>query len=552
MELHYFTLKRQAEFLSEYIIGSIISSCYTQRKNELILTLQLNNGTHKELLLSCHPQYPFIHLREVSKRAKNSTDVLTGLVDARISAINIMKNDRVIRMEFSNQETRFLLQLFRQNSNFFLIDKDNKIISAFKKQKKVQGNQYELKPPSAIDPNSLNESEFLSIVGKYPDLTLTNLLKKHFLFFTRTILTELEVRCEFSLQNPVSSYSDLQVHKLYLEIIALFIAVQKDSPRIYFLRDKPKLFSLTELKSCQDYDYRLYSDINEAWVSFIFSRLKYGRLEQKQDKIEKTIRDRLEYLNTLISHLKQMPNESDERQHYQKIGELLLAQMYSLPENASIVEITDLYHPQQPKIKVKLNPKLTIRENAQAYFDKAKSVAEKHRELKKRLAALEKDRKEIEEMLKKIEQESNISNLNKMEHQLAEMHVIRTDIDALEEVHLPYKKYYLEGWEIWVGKNARGNDKLTFQHSRKEDFWLHAQGSGGSHVVIRNPQRKENPPRTVLNYAGTLAARNSKAKHSNIVPVIYTKVKYVRKIKGSSPGTVNAERIKTIFVELKQ
>ena len=552
MELHYFTLKRQAEFLSEYIIGSIINSCYTQRKNELILTLRLNNGTHKELLLSCHPQYPFIHLREVSKRAKNSTDVLIGLVDARISAINIMKNDRVIRMEFSNQETRFLLQLFRQNSNFFLVDKDNRIISAFKKQKKFMGSQYELKPPSSIDPCTLNENEFRSVVRKYPDLALSSLLKKQFLFLSQTILTELEVRCEFSLKDPVSYYADFRVHNLYQEIIDLFTAMQKDPPRIYFLENEPRIFSLTELRSCRDYECRLYPDINEAWVSFIFGRLKYSRLEQKQQKIESTIRDRLEYLNTLIFHLKQIPDGSNDREQYQKTGELLLAQMHSLPENTSVVEITDLYHPQQPKIKVKLNPKLTIRENAQAYFEKAKSVAEKRREVKKRIAALDKDRKEIEEMLKKMEHESNISNLNKIEHQLAKMHVIWTDIDTLEEVHLPYKQYDFEGWEIRVGKNARSNDELTFRHSRKEDFWLHAQGSGGSHVVIRNPHRKGNPPRTVLTFAGTLAARNSKAKHSNIVPVIYTKVKYVRKVKGSAPGTVKAERINTIFVELKR
>jgi predicted ribosome quality control (RQC) complex YloA/Tae2 family protein len=552
MELHYFTLKRQTKFLSEYVIGGVINSCYTQRRNELILTLRQNNGVHKELLLSCHPQYPFIHLREVSKRAKNSTDVLNELVSARISAINIIKNDRVIRMEFSNCEIQFLLQFFRQNSNFFLVDQDNKILSAFKKQKKVQGNQYELKPPSAIDPYTLNENEFLSIIRKYPDSAFSNLLKKEFLFFTKTILTELGVRHEFSLQNPMSSYSDLQVYRLYKEIIALFTAMQNDSPRIYYLKDEPKIFSLTELKSCRDYECRLYPNINEAWVSFIFGRLKYSRLEQKQDKIENTIRERLEYLNTLISHLKQMPDESDEREQYQKTGELLLAQMYSLPENTSVLEITDLYNPQQPKIKVKLNPKLTIRENAQAYFDKAKSVAEKHREVKKRLVALEKDRKEIEIMLKKIEQENTISDLTRLEHQLTEKHLIRTDIDTLAEVHLPYKQYDFEGWEIRVGKNARSNDELTFRHSRKEDFWLHAQGSGGSHVVIRNPQRKENPPRTVLTYAGTLAARNSKAKHSNIVPVIYTKIKYVRKIKGSLAGTVSAERIKTIFVELKK
>jgi predicted ribosome quality control (RQC) complex YloA/Tae2 family protein len=328
--------------------------------------------------------------------------------------------------------------------------------------------------------------------------------------------------------------------------------MQKDQPRIYFLNNRPRIFSLTELKSCQEYQSRLYPDINEAWAAFIFGRLKYDRFEQKQEKIEHTIRDRLDYLDMLISQLKQIPDESEERARYQKYGELLLAQMYSLPEYVDSVEITDLYDPQQPKITVKLDPKLNLQENAREYFEKAKSVAEKRRELKQRLFALEKEREELNRMALLMEQDVSLTDLNRMERKLAERHVIQTDVDTLEAIHLPYKRYYFEGWEIRVGKNARSNDELTFRNSHKEDFWLHAQGSGGSHVVICNPQRKESIPGKVLTYAGTLAARNSKAKHSSIVPVIYTRVKYVRKIKGAPPGTVNAERIKTIFVELKK
>jgi len=552
MELHYFTIKRQTEYLNENLAGSVITSCFTQRKNELIITVNPKQGTLQEILLSCHPRYPFIHLRDAGKRAKNSTDVLGALVGAEISSVKILENDRVIRMEFSNREVNFILQFFRQNSNFFLIDQQSEIVASFKKQKKLEGSRYEIKPPEAENPITMNESDFLTTIRKHPDSALDAVLKKHFLFLTKIIINELEFRCEFPFGNPVSDYNEAQLMKLHQVMISLLSALKKDQPRIYYLNDRPRIFSLTELKSCQKYQEKLFPDINEAWVAYIFGRLKYDRFDQKKEKIEQTSRSHLDYLNMLINRLKNLPDESEERARYQKTGELLLAQMHSLSEYADTVEITDLYDPQQPKIRVTLNPKLNIQENAQGYFEKAKSVAQKRREIKKRLISLEKERVELYGMSKKIEENMSLTDLNLLERKLAEKHVIQTDIDTLEEIHLPYKRYYYEGWEIRVGKNARSNDELTFRNSHKEDFWLHAQGSGGSHVVICNPQRRESIPIKVLTYAGTLAARNSKARHSSVVPVIYTRVKYIRKIKGALPGSVNAERIKTIFVELKK
>jgi predicted ribosome quality control (RQC) complex YloA/Tae2 family protein len=78
---------------------------------------------------------------------------------------------------------------------------------------------------------------------------------------------------------------------------------------------------------------------------------------------------------------------------------------------------------------------------------------------------------------------------------------------------------------------------------------LHAQGVPGSHVIIRKHQKNSHVSNDVIEYAARLAASNSRAKHSSYVPVIVTSVKYVRKPKGSPPGTVVPQRTRTIFVE---
>jgi len=129
------------------------------------------------------------------------------------------------------------------------------------------------------------------------------------------------------------------------------------------------------------------------------------------------------------------------------------------------------------------------------------------------------------------------------------MHILQPDSEKLQQIYKPYKQYFYERWEIWIGKSARDNDDLTFKRAHKEDTWMHAQGVSGSHVIIRSKKSSSPIPQPVLFHAARLAAGNSRAKHSSYVPVIYTKVKYVRKPKGSAPGGVSAERIKSIFAE---
>ena len=94
-----------------------------------------------------------------------------------------------------------------------------------------------------------------------------------------------------------------------------------------------------------------------------------------------------------------------------------------------------------------------------------------------------------------------------------------------------------QGWEILVGKSAAGNDYITMKLARPDDLWLHAEGMAGSHVVIRNPGKRD-IPEGVLKKAASLAAYYSKGKNSTKVPVAYTRAAYVHKPKGAAPGSV--------------
>ncbi|MCP4648402.1 MAG: DUF814 domain-containing protein, partial [bacterium] len=110
-------------------------------------------------------------------------------------------------------------------------------------------------------------------------------------------------------------------------------------------------------------------------------------------------------------------------------------------------------------------------------------------------------------------------------------------------------EYILEGgWRCLVGRNAKQNDNLTFKIAGRKDIWLHARGVAGAHVILKRDGRAENPSSTALNQAAYIAAKHSTT--NGVVPVDWTMVKYVRRMKGGGPGQVVYVREKTLFAEV--
>ena len=117
-------------------------------------------------------------------------------------------------------------------------------------------------------------------------------------------------------------------------------------------------------------------------------------------------------------------------------------------------------------------------------------------------------------------------------------------------IQTTFKHLILEdNWHVYIGKSGENNDELTFKFANKQDYWFHAQGVPGSHVILKSQHKEQAPPYHILEQAAGIAAANSKAKHSSTVPVIYTQVRYISRIRNAPKGTVNTRNEKTLFVE---
>jgi predicted ribosome quality control (RQC) complex YloA/Tae2 family protein len=104
--------------------------------------------------------------------------------------------------------------------------------------------------------------------------------------------------------------------------------------------------------------------------------------------------------------------------------------------------------------------------------------------------------------------------------------------------------------DVLVGRTARDNDALTFRIASQRDFWLHAAGCPGSHVIVRNPEGLSSLPRETLRFAAELAARHSKARGAGQVSVHVALVKDVSKPRGSPHGQVSLKRYRSVRVSV--
>jgi len=200
------------------------------------------------------------------------------------------------------------------------------------------------------------------------------------------------------------------------------------------------------------------------------------------------------------------------------------------------------------EIIIPLDEKLTLMENANKYFAKAKNAKEELRIRKKRLPELELRLYKIENAVKLLNEAKTYNELDKLKKNLKDLTGIRMTEES-NDISTKFREFDLgEGYTLYVGKNAANNDELTMKFAKPNDMWFHSRGSGGSHAVLRL-NKDQKPSKSIIKKAAAIVAYYSQARNAKYTPVAYTYKKYVRKPKGANPGTVMITREEVIMVE---
>ena len=275
-----------------------------------------------------------------------------------------------------------------------------------------------------------------------------------------------------------------------------------------------------------------------------------SRAKAARAKLSRSIRQQ----RTLREHLEQDLARHGVAEEHKRIGDLLLANIATARRDRNKVLITDYYTEGAPTIEVEVDEKRSLQDEAALRFrqyTKAKRAAE---EIAARLAHTAHETAELEKHLQQLEQiiasrdEAALDSFDKPAR------APKTPVKKSPKAQkLTGVRRYLssDGYEILVGRTARDNDNLSFRIAQPNDLWMHAGDYPGSHVVVRNPTRKEIPHRTLIE-AAQLAGRFSQASEDAKVVVHYTERKFLSKPKGAAPGLVRLSRFRSITVEPKE
>lgn len=216
-------------------------------------------------------------------------------------------------------------------------------------------------------------------------------------------------------------------------------------------------------------------------------------------------------------------------------GNLILTGKTGLARGMEKAELIDY---EGNRLVIPLKKALNPAENAARYFRKASGVHTERERIEGRIVEINKRLDEIGKLLNSIPElaPERIGELLRRPGKSAAPRRPR--------------EYILDGgWRCLAGRNARENEELTFRTAAREDYWLHARGAAGSHVILRRDGRPGNPPEKVVQQAADIAARHSGQK--GIIPVDCTLVKYVRRVKGAAQGFVTYTNEKTLFATVE-
>jgi len=244
--------------------------------------------------------------------------------------------------------------------------------------------------------------------------------------------------------------------------------------------------------------------------------------------------------------------EAREGEGLRRRGELLRVHKAEVRPGLTEVTLPDYYAGPGATLRILLDPTLSVEANALGYFKRARKAKRGLPIMERRLAETEKELQQGETARRVVEQADSHEALEAAKSAHSLVHLDRPpprpqrrggEAGRLE----PRRFLSSDGREILVGRSAAGNEHLTFHLARPHDLWLHVEGYGGSHVIIRNPKGQTVPPVT-LREAAQIAAYFSKARNAGKVPVHHTAVRFVRRPKRGKPGTALITQEKTIIV----
>jgi predicted ribosome quality control (RQC) complex YloA/Tae2 family protein len=513
---NYFFLRQLTRSLDAQLKGAVVSECFSQNKDELILRFETKADPFfiKASLLSSFSCLSFP--REFHRARKNSVDLLANLIGARVQRVFTFDNERSFAVDFDH-ETQLLFKLHGNRSNLILF-KDHRVDELFKNS---------IQEDETLDPEELHRTidwsyeKFIQHQDNLPGLYFT---------FGKWVWRYLDEQ-GFRSKSTEEKWTAIQNLLRDLEHPSYFIT-EADGKMVFSLLATGQIM-------------KTFHDPIAAINDFFLIHSQQDTLTREKSSLLSSLKTKLQASENYFTKTQQKLDELKGDNNYKTWADLIMAHLHAIAPGTERVTLPNFYlenHPTEIKLKKDLSPQ----KNAEVFYKKSKKQQLEMQRLQQILDQKQQERQRLQQQLHQAEALATVKDLRPFAEGLG-----WSKEKEKQPKPLPYHETEYNGYRIWVGRNAQANDELTLKYGYKEDLWLHAKDVAGSHVLIKH-QSGKNFPKDVIERAAQLAAYHSKRKTDTLCPVIVVPRKFVRKRKGDPAGAVVVDREEIIMVEPKR
>nr|MCR4802052.1 NFACT family protein [Lachnospiraceae bacterium] len=545
--------------LSDHLVGGRINKIAQPEKDALLLTIKANSGQAR-LFISANASLPLVYLTDTNKPspmvAPNFCMLLRKhLNSARIISITQPQLERIIKIEIEHLNelgdlcTKYLIiEIMGKHSNIIFVDDQNMIIDSIKHisgfvssvREVLPGREYFIpQTQEKADPNAITEEDFIPAIFQKP-LPLNKAIYTSLIGFSPLMANELCVRSSLDASLPTSAFSEMEQIHLYRNFERLMEDVTSGNfaANIIYKDQKPVEYASVVLSSYEGYETQNYETISKLLETYYAQKDLYSRMQQKSVDLRKIISNSLERSTKKYDLQLRQLKDTEKRDKYKVYGELINTYGYNVEEGAKSMTCLNYYTNEE--ITIPLDPTLSAIENGKKFFAK-------YNKLKRTFEALSVQTKETQDEIAHLESISSAldiatsnEDLSQIKEELIQFgYLKRRGPVGKKKKQMSSKPMHFissDGFHMYVGKNNFQNDELTFKFATGNDWWFHAKGIAGSHVVVKT-EGNELPDRT-FEEAGRLAGHFSKGSGQDKVEIDYTEKKNVKKPSGGKPGFV--------------
>lgn len=547
--------------LKKELLGGRLYKIAQPENDELLITVKTGEG-QRRLLLSASASLPLVYLTQNNKpspmTAPNFCMLLRKhLQNGRIVDITQPGLERIVQIEVEHldemgdlRRKTLVIELMGKHSNIIFVGEDKRIIDSIKHVSAAVSSVREVLPGKeyfiAHTQDKLNaletdEAIFRQSVREKPQ-PVYKAIYGSFTGISPILAQELCYEAGVDGEISGAALTEDDYKRLYQVFHALTDVVLSGSftPCIAYTGSRPVEFAAVPLTMYTLGADRIvpHTSICGLLEHYYAEKNTLTRIRQKSSDLRRIVQTALERnVKKYDLQLRQM-KDTEKRDKYRIYGELL--NTYGYDSRPGDKALTCMNYYDNEEITIPLDPTLSATENAKKYFDR-------YNKLKRTFEALSELTREVKAEIEHLESVGASLDIALQEEDLVE---IREELIAsgyiryrggkgkkVKVTSRPFHYISSDGYSIYVGKNNYQNDQLTFQLATGNDWWFHAKGIPGSHVVVRCNGDDQLPDRT-FEEAARLAAYYSRGRDQDKVEIDYIQKKHVKKPGGAKPGYV--------------